>query len=123
MIGMNANTGRSISGAAHLSQSVGIILTTPLALRVKRRTFGSDLPDLVDAIGNRENLARIYAAVATALMTWEPRLVLESVTFDSAAMASGEFSNGRLPILIKGYEVTNGTRVPIRTTVALEGTQ
>ncbi|NML31784.1 GPW/gp25 family protein [Paraburkholderia antibiotica] len=123
MIGMNASTGRTISGAAHLSQSVGIILSTPKSIRVKRRPFGSDLPSLVDAIGNRENLARIYAAVATALMTWEPRLVLESVTFDSAAMTSGEFSDGRLRVIIKGYEVTNGTRVPVRAAVAIEGSQ
>jgi uncharacterized protein len=123
MIGMNANTGRTISDAAHLSQSVGIILSTPLAVRVKRRTFGSELPDLIDAIGNRENMVRVYAAIATALMTWEPRLVLESVTVDSAAITSGAFSNGSLPVLIKGYEVTNGTRVPIRTTVAVERNQ
>ncbi|MEX3555908.1 MAG: GPW/gp25 family protein [Burkholderia gladioli] len=121
MNGMNAHTGRAISGADHLNQSIEIILSTPLATRLKRRPFGSELPDLVDAAGNRATLVRVYAAVATALMRWEPRLTVTKVAFDVDAMASGDFRAGRVPVVVEGYAALNGARVELRTTVDANG--
>lgn len=74
MRGMNANTGRAIDGVDHLGQSIGKCLTTPLFSRVCRRLFGSELQDLVDAPTNPATCVRLYAAVATCLMKYEPRL-------------------------------------------------
>ncbi|MEX3614167.1 MAG: GPW/gp25 family protein [Burkholderia gladioli] len=119
MSGMNAQTGDFVDGAQHLSQSITIILSTPLASRVKRRTFGSEVPDLIDGAGNRSTLVRVYAAIATALMRWEPRLTLTKVAFDTEAMVSGEFFGGRVPIRIEGYtqgvsgSVSVGLTVPV----------
>ncbi|WP_038789844.1 baseplate assembly protein, partial [Burkholderia pseudomallei] len=48
MRGMNAETGRSMSGLDHLAQSIGRIVSTPLGSCIQRRTFGSELPDLID---------------------------------------------------------------------------
>ncbi|HDR9048586.1 TPA: GPW/gp25 family protein [Burkholderia vietnamiensis] len=91
MKGMNATTGRTISGLDHLYQSIGKIVSTPLASCVKRRTFGSQLTDLIDAPANGAIRTRLYAAVATALMRWEPRLTLTRVllTQDDANAAAG----------------------------------
>jgi len=50
MKGMNASTGRASGGLQHLYQSIAKILTTPVGTRVKRREFGSELPELVDAL-------------------------------------------------------------------------
>lgn len=74
MRGMNAETGRSMSGLEHLAQSIGRIVSTPLGSCIQRRTFGSELPDLIDAPANGATRIRLYAAIATALMRWEPRL-------------------------------------------------
>jgi phage baseplate assembly protein W len=76
---MNANTGRVLAGREHLSQSIGKILTTPLGACIQRRTFGSELVDLIDAPVNGATPIRLYAAIATALMRWEPRLTITRV--------------------------------------------
>jgi phage baseplate assembly protein W len=89
MIGMNATTGRALGGVDHLQQSIGRILTTPLASRLQRRAFGSQLPDLIDAPNNGATGVRLYAAIATALMRWEPRLTLTRVRLSLDEAAGG----------------------------------
>ena len=50
MIGMNAKTGKALSGVDHLKQSIQDIVTTPLGSRVMRRDYGCGLFDLLDII-------------------------------------------------------------------------
>ena len=90
MIGMNAITGRALSGIDHLTQSVTKILTTPLYSRVARREFGAELADLVDAPNNPATRVRLYSAVATALMRYEPRLRLVRVSLSTSADDAGK---------------------------------
>ncbi|MDR1350899.1 MAG: GPW/gp25 family protein [Zoogloeaceae bacterium] len=71
---MNAQTGTPLALLAHLRQSIGKILTTPVGARVMRRDFGSILPDLVDAPLNARTRLQVIAATATAILKWEPRL-------------------------------------------------
>lgn len=73
---MNRSTGLAIAGKAHLRQSVGDILTTPLGSRVMRRTYGSLVPELIDHPDNQITQIRLFAAIAGALMRWEPRMRL-----------------------------------------------
>lgn len=80
MIGMDRTTGKSLQGVDHLRQSIADILTTPIGSRVMRRDYGSELPDLLDQPDNGATRVRIYAATATALMRWEPRLKLSRVS-------------------------------------------
>jgi len=80
MIGIDATTGKHISGLAHLRQSVRDILTTPIGTRVMRRDYGSRLYRLVDAPMNAATRLDMVAATYEALETWEPRLDLESVS-------------------------------------------
>lgn len=116
MRGMNAITGRAISGFDHLHQSIGKIVSTPLASCVKRRTFGSELPDLIDAPSNGAVRTRLYAAVATALMTWEPRLMLDRIMLTAGDKQAAE---GQLYLDIEGWAAASGdvisTRVPVGT--------
>ena len=81
MIGMDALTGKPLAGAAHLAQSVGKILGTPLGSRVGRRDFGSRLPELLDQPMNARTRVLIYAATADALRRHEPRIALSRVSF------------------------------------------
>lgn len=80
---MNRTTGRRITGIAHLQQSVADILTTPLGTRLERRTYGSLLPSLIDQPDNARTRLRCYAAIASALMKWEPRLRVTRVGISS----------------------------------------
>ncbi|MGM0825697.1 MAG: GPW/gp25 family protein [Pseudomonadota bacterium] len=84
MNGINAQTGRSLSGINHLRQSIRDILTTPIGSRVMRRDYGSRLFELVDAPMNSATIIDLYAATAEALAQWEPRFRLTRARTESA---------------------------------------
>ncbi len=116
MRGMHATTGRATTGLAHLSQSITKILTTPPGTRLARRDFGSGLPELVDAPNNDTTRVRLYAATATALMQWEPRLHLTRVQLSTGA---NELGQGVQYIDIEGWTTETGD--PVSTRVQLTG--
>ncbi len=96
MIGMDRTTGKTLSGDAHLVQSIGDILSTPLGSRVMRRDYGSLLFELIDRPINGATGMLMRAATAIALRRWEPRLQLTRVSLD------GDSAQGRLVIRIEG---------------------
>ncbi len=98
MIGMSRDTGLSLDGTRHLTQSVADILSTPLGSRVMRRDYGSELPDLIDRPLNGETLIDVYAATAAALDRWEPRLRLTRVSIADAV-------SGHLTLVLEGETV------------------
>ncbi len=110
MNGMNASTGRAISGLDHLNQSIADILTTPMGSRIMRREYGSLVPELLDHPLNGGTIVRLYAATADALMRWEPRIRLTNVqlqidasgaaVLDLEGMAGGE--NVQLSVPVRG---------------------
>jgi phage baseplate assembly protein W len=77
---MNRHNGRHIDGLEHLRQSVSDILSTPIGSRVMRRDYGSLVPALLDQPDNEATQVRLQAAVAGALMRWEPRMRLARIT-------------------------------------------
>ena len=79
MLGMNARTGAPLDGDDHLRQSIVDILVTPIGSRVMRRDYGSALFDLIDQPGNALTKLRLTAAIAMALMRWEPRITLKRI--------------------------------------------
>lgn len=93
---MSATAGTPLSGNAHLAQSIGNILTTPLGSRVMRREYGSLLFDLLDQPINGALRMLLRAATAVALSRWEPRLKLTRVLID------GEPAQGTLALTIEG---------------------
>ena len=111
MKGMNAKTGRATFGLSHLYQSIEKILTTPLGTRIARREFGSELPDLVDAPNNLATRVRLYAAAATALMRWEPRLKLTRVQLSTDVSETGA---GVQVLDIEGTTTESGDEVSTR---------
>lgn len=100
MTGMSRTTGRELSTELlHISQSINDIVTTPVGSRVMRRDYGSVTPDLIDQPLNPKTLLRLYAATAAAIMRWEPRLSIASVTLylgetDGSAVLDVEGSVG-----------------------------
>lgn len=103
MIGMSATTGKVIKGTAHLSQRVWKILSTPLASRVRRRTFGSLLAKLIDEPINRAMPMKLRAATAMALAEWMPSFSLTRVTL------SGTPATGKLVVGVEGKDTTSAT--------------
>lgn len=96
MQGMDASTGKPLSDEAHLAQSIGDVLSTPLGSRVMRRDYGSLLFELIDKPINGAIRMLLQAATAIALRRWEPRLQLTRVTL------GGEPAAGRLILRIEG---------------------
>ena len=112
MDGMNAQTGRTLSGIDHLRQSLHDILTTPVGTRVMRRDYGSRLYELVDAPMNSATLVQLYAATAEAVARWEPRFRLTRVRAASASPGAvtldlqGEYVPTGQTINLDGIEVS-----------------
>lgn len=102
-MGMDAATGRRLSGRAHLCQSVSKLLTTWIGSRLRRRRVGCIVPGLIDAPANRATVLQLYAGIATALMAWEPRLRLRSVIAKTDPTRPGWLS-----IEIQGEAVIDG---------------
>lgn len=76
---MENRTGRAISELDHVAQSIADIVSTPIGSRLMRRDYGSLLSELIDQPGNETTAVRIYAAIAGAVMKWEPRVRLSRV--------------------------------------------
>lgn len=77
--GMNATTGRSITGIEHIWHSCRDILTTLVGTRIQRREYGSFLPELIDHPHNQPNNLRLMAATVMALAKWEPRIAIRKI--------------------------------------------
>ena len=103
MSGLKSTTGEPVSGLEHLSQSIRIILSTPLGTRVMRRDFGSRLPDLVDAPANAATILDIRAATAEAILRWEPRFEPEQIDVTLGV--------GRVEIEMSGLFLPDGRSV------------
>lgn len=95
-------TGRRVSGWAHVQQSIGMILTTPVGSRVMRRDFGSRLFDLIDAKMTPRRVLALYAAVAMALARWEPRFRLTRCAVIATA------ADGRVGLSLHGTYYPRG---------------
>ena len=110
MIGLDKTSGLQLDGNAHLAQSIGDILSTPLGTRVMRRDYGSMLFDLIDQPINGATRLLLYAATAIALQRWEPRVRLKRV-----GIGLGD-QPGELVIAIEGERTDIGqanTRVQL----------
>lgn len=112
---MNRTTGETVTGVEHLRQSIVDVLTTPLGTRIARRTYGSLLPDLVDQPDNPLTRLRMYAATASALMRWEPRLRVTRVQLDSGPAA------GQVTLALTGEYMPTGQTVGLSAALALRG--
>lgn len=94
---MDAMTGKPLEGDAHLTQSIGDILSTPIGSRVGRRDYGSALFELIDAPLTALVRLRAFAATAVAIARWEPRIRLTRVGLVATA-ATASAGNAILSI-------------------------
>lgn len=90
--GTDARNGRTLTGIAHVRQSLIKILTTRIGTRVMRRDFGSDIPNLIDRPVNDDLSVDLYIACAESIGRWEPRLRLRQASFRALGDGGVEFS-------------------------------
>lgn len=88
--GLSSVTGQTVSGIAHLTQSLRDIITTPIGTRVMRRDYGSRVPFLLDQPMSRALVADVVAATAEAVSQWEPRIRLARIAVTE--MVPGQLS-------------------------------
>lgn len=110
MSGMNAQTGRALSGLDHIRQSIRDILLTPIGTRIQRRDYGSLLPELIDQPTGVDVMMQLRAAAVMAITQWEPRVRLLSINFKNNGPASS--------LLIDLQRLDTGTRESIRVPIA-----
>lgn len=87
-IGMNAATGRTVTGIEHLQQSVADILTTPIGSVLTLREYGSYNMALIDQPMTPALRLQIIAASMMALLRWEPRARPANVSLSMGQSAS-----------------------------------
>ena len=79
---MCEKTGQQLSGIDHVRQSLSRIILTLIGTRIQRRNFGSHLMRSVSAPGNDATKLKLAAIIASAILTWEPRVKLSHILFN-----------------------------------------
>jgi phage baseplate assembly protein W len=59
---------------ADIAQSIQTIVTTPVGSRLRRRTFGSHVFDLIDSPAHEAGALRLIAAAADPVERWDRRV-------------------------------------------------
>ncbi|WP_010546005.1 GPW/gp25 family protein [Sphingomonas elodea] len=108
---MSSATGKPLEGDAHLSQSVGRVLSTPIGSVPCLRDFGSLLSELVDQPANPASRIRIFAATALALKRWEPRIKVTRIALEQPAP-------GKATVIVEGTR-TDQPRATLRTRITV----
>lgn len=110
---MNRQTGGTITTLEHIRQSIADILTTRQGTRVMRREYGCQLVDLIDEPGNPATLILSYAAIAMALIRWEPRLRLSRVQLTNLDIA------GQCELTVEGSLVDSNEPLSLKIPLLL----
>lgn len=79
-VDLDRHTGGTITGWAHVEQSLGKIFSTQFGERVMREWFGSAVPKFLGENMTERTIVRFFAAIASAISQWEPRYSVIKVT-------------------------------------------
>lgn len=72
-VGINAETGGTLTGWEHVEQSLKDIFTTSFGERIMREWYGSFVPALLGRNITPDEVVPTFAAIASAIEQWEPR--------------------------------------------------
>lgn len=103
--GIDARTGKRLSGWAHCAQSIGRCLTTRFSTRVMRRHLGSLVPDIQDDNADAGTIFRLFVSIADALNDpdgGEPGFNLRNVSLLDGGRS------GRFVVLLEGEYFPRG---------------
>ena len=116
-MGMSRATGVLLPPPEHLRQSINDIITTPIGSRLLRREYGSLLPFLIDQPANPATKLKIMAAIATAIVKWEPRGKVRQVQLSMNADATNDTGNTGVNVLLD-LRRSDNTKLPTTLTLA-----
>lgn len=88
-VGIDAMTGASLTGWAHVVQSLRDIFLTRFGARFMREWYGSFVPEALGRLINRTEMLPVMASMTSAIEQWEPRFLVESITLDADEARSG----------------------------------
>ncbi len=102
--GRDARTGKVLRGAAHLEQSIRIILMTQIGEMVMLLDFGVDLVRRIGRNIHPELLLKLYSEIILAVHRWEPEcrinqiqvVMLERTGSVGLAISGTYYPEGRL---------------------------
>lgn len=100
-LGMNRDSGLTLTDTGHISQSLSDILRTPVGSRVMRRDYGSLLSDLIDQPQTPALTLQMMSACYMAILQWEPRVTLSAVTTET-------HFNGQMVVNLEGQLSNTG---------------
>ncbi|EQA14239.1 GPW/gp25 family protein [Glaesserella parasuis] len=99
---MNRHTGLTINDESeHIKQSIADILLTAKGSRVMRRTYGSNLYQLIDRPISSALLLQISAACVMALKMWEPRIDVTAFKVEIADLNRPHSLTGTIDATVK----------------------
>lgn len=78
-VGINARTGKLLTGPAHLAQSLGKIWHTRIGTRVMRLAFGADLRSLLSEDLTPAIALLLYNEMVASAASWEPEYQLRQL--------------------------------------------
>lgn len=116
-MGMSRATGVLLPPPEHLRQSINDIITTPIGSRLLRREYGSLIPFLIDQPANPATKLKIMAAIATAIVKWEPRVKVRRVQLSMNADGTNDTGNVGWNVLLD-LRTSDNTRLPTTLTLA-----
>ena len=119
-MGLDRNTGKLLTGLAHVQQSIRDILITPLGSRIERRHYGSRLFELIDSPTTPSRALDVFAACAEALRPrvidgvqyGEPRIRVNRFRFEAGTQ---QLEGGRWPpLILEATLLSDGRPVTLR---------
>ena len=116
-MGMSRTMGALLSPDDHLKQSIYDVLMTPIGSRLLRRDYGSLIPFLIDQPVNPATKLKMMAAIATALIKWEPRVKVRQVQLSMNADATNDTGNTGVNVLLD-LRRSDNTKLPTTLTLA-----
>ncbi|EAA6551614.1 baseplate assembly protein [Salmonella enterica subsp. diarizonae] len=110
-LSINRHTGKTLTDADHIRQSIQDIITTPTGTRVMRRDYGSLISELIDAPVNDALPLQLMAAIFDAIIRQEPRVTVTEIqlrrsenglTADIGMMRTDTGESINLPVSVWG---------------------
>ncbi|HCL5287846.1 TPA: GPW/gp25 family protein [Salmonella enterica] len=110
-LSIDRHTGKTLTDADHIRQSIQDIITTPTGTRVMRRDYGSLISELIDAPVNDALPLQLMAAIFDAIIRQEPRVTVTEIqlrrsenglTADISMMRTDTGESINLPVSVWG---------------------
>lgn len=80
---MSREIGSNLSEFEHIKQSIQDIISTPLGSRIMRRSYGTQLFNLIDQPTSEALYLKIYSTIYSSILQWENRIDVSQININS----------------------------------------